>query len=132
MNKIEILQKIDLGNSIAEYDDNIAQYYITTQPALDLINDRYDIIKGVKGSGKTAMLIAICDNQSLYSQLANKSLIPAIKLKGDPDFKRAFSTVSIETSDIQKLIDAWKIYFINIIWKECKELFSNYENLELQ
>lgn len=132
MNKIEILQKIDLGNSIAEYDDNIAQYYITTQSALDLINDRYDIIKGVKGSGKTAMLIAICDNQSLYSQLANKSLIPAIKLKGDPDFKRAFSTVSIETSDIQKLIDAWKIYFINIIWKECKELFSNYENLELQ
>ena len=55
-----------------------------------------------------------------------------IQLKGDPDFKRAFSTVSIETSDIQKLIDAWKIYLINVIWKECKELFSDYENLESQ
>lgn len=59
-------------------------------------------------------------------------LIKAIQLKGDPDFKRAFSTVSIETSDIQKLIDAWKIYLINVIWKECKELFSGYENLESQ
>lgn len=132
MNKKEILQKIDLGNSIAEYDENISQYYITTQSTLDLINDRYDIVKGVKGSGKTAMLIAICDNQSLYPQLENKLLIKAIQLKGDPDFKRAFSTVSIETSDIQKLIDAWKIYLINVIWKECKELFSGYENLESQ
>lgn len=132
MNKKEVLQKIDLGNSIAEYDENISQYYITTQSTLDLINDRYDIIKGVKGSGKTAMLIAICDNQSLYPQLENKLLIKAIQLKGDPDFKRAFSTVSIKTSDIQKLIDAWKIYLINVIWKECKELFSNYENLESQ
>jgi len=124
MNKKEVLQKIDLGNSIAEYDENISQYYITTQSTLDLINDRYDIIKGVKGSGKTAMLIAICDNQSLYPQLENKLLIKAIQLKGDPDFKRAFSTVSIKTSDIQKLIDAWKIYLINVIWKECKELFE--------
>lgn len=132
MNKKEILQKIDLGNSIAEYDENISQYYITTQSTLDLINDRYDIVKGVKGSGKTAMLIAICDNQSLYPQLEDKLLIKAIQLKGDPDFKRAFSTVSIETSDIQKLIDAWKIYLINVIWKECKELFSDYENLESQ
>ena len=88
MNKKEVLQKIDLGNSIAEYDENISQYYITTQSTLDLINDRYDIIKGVKGSGKTAMLIAICDNQSLYPQLENKLLIKAIQLKGDPDFKR--------------------------------------------
>ena len=125
-------KKLDLGNSIAEYDENISQYYITTQSTLDLINDRYDIVKGVKGSGKTAMLIAICDNQSLYPQLENKLLIKAIQLKGDPDFKRAFSTVSIETSDIQKLIDAWKIYLINVIWKECKELFSDYENLESQ
>ena len=31
MNKKEVLQKIDLGNSIAEYDENISQYYITTQ-----------------------------------------------------------------------------------------------------
>lgn len=130
MNKKEILQEINLGNSIAEYDENISQYYITTQSALDLINDRYDIVKGVKGSGKTAMLIAICDNQTLYQQLDNKLLIKAIQLKGDPDFNRAFSTVSIETGDIQKLIDAWKIYLINVIWKECKELFSNYENLE--
>lgn len=132
MHKIEILQKMNLGNSIAEYDENISQYYITTQSALDLIDDRYDIVKGVKGSGKTAMLIAICDNQSLYPQLDNKLLIKAIQLKGDPDFKRAFSTVSIDTNDIQKLIDAWKIYLINIIWKECKELFSNYETLNSQ
>lgn len=130
MKKIDVLQNINLGNSIAEYDDNISQYYINTSSTLDLINDRYDIIRGVKGSGKTAMLVAICDNQCDYSQLDGKKLVKAIQLKGDPDFKRAFDTVTIEQNDLQKVIDAWKIYFINIIWKECNETYSPSSPLE--
>ena len=110
MKKIDVLQNIKLGNSIAEYDGNISQYYINTNSTLDLINDRYDIIKGVKGSGKTAMLVAICDNQCDYSQLDGKKLVKAIQLKGDPDFKRAFDTVTIEQNDLQKVIDAWKYF----------------------
>lgn len=125
MKKIDILNNLNIGNSIAEYDKNIVNYYINTYSTMDLVNDRYDIIKGTKGSGKTAMLVTLYDNQSKYSQLDGKRLIKAIELKGDPDFKRAFNTVTINDNDIQKVIDAWKIYIINIIWKSYSDLFSD-------
>jgi len=129
MNKLEILEKLDFGNSIAEYDDNISHYYINTPATLDIVNDRYDIIKGTKGSGKTAMLVAICSNQQSYSQLQGKLLIKAIQLKGDPDFQRAFSTVTIDTFSQQQLIDAWKIYLINVLWHNYGETFSDSSDL---
>ena len=47
MKKISILEHINLGNAIAEYDTNIGHYYIDTAYVYDLVNDRYDIIKGV-------------------------------------------------------------------------------------
>ncbi len=125
MKKIDILNNLNFGNSIAEYDKNIVNYYINTYSTMDLVNDRYDIIKGTKGSGKTAMLVTLYDNQSKYSQLDGKRLIKAIELKGDPDFKRAFNTVTINDNDIQKVIDAWKIYIINVIWKSYSDLFSD-------
>lgn len=130
MKKISILEHINLGNAIAEYDTNIGHYYIDTAYVYDLVNDRYDIIKGVKGSGKTAMLVALCENQSIYHQLDNKVLIKAIQINGDPDFKRAFDTVSIDNTDYQKLIDAWKIYIINLVWREVKERIYNKDKLE--
>ena len=64
MNKLNILQQLDFGNSIAEYDTNIANYYVNTYATMDIVNNRYDIIKGTKGSGKTAMLLALCENQN--------------------------------------------------------------------
>lgn len=129
MKKFDILNSLDLGNAIAEYDKNIANYYIDTQATMDIVSDRCDIIKGTKGSGKTAMLVALCNNQSNYSELDGKLLIKAISLKGDPDFKRAFSMVRVNDKDIQKLIEAWKIYIINIIWKEYSNLFSDGKEL---
>ena len=76
------------------------------------------------------MLVALCENQSIYHQLDNKILIKAIQLKGDPDFKRAFDTVAIDNTDYQKLIDAWKIYIINLVWKEIKERKYKIDKLE--
>ncbi|WP_312432766.1 P-loop ATPase, Sll1717 family [Lacrimispora sp.] len=130
MNKLKILENINLGNEVAEYDDNIGHYYINTNYVDDFVDDKYDIVKGVKGSGKTAMLVALCQNQINYSQLNNKILLKAMQLKGDPDFRRAFDTVSIESTDTQKIIDAWKIYIINIMWRQVKDSFSGYESLE--
>lgn len=130
MNKLKILESINLGNEVAEYDDNIGHYYINTNFVNDFVNDKYDIVRGVKGSGKTAMLIALCQNQINYPQLNNKILLKAMQLKGDPDFRRAFDTVSVEATDTQKIIDAWKIYIINIMWRQVQDKFSNYNSLE--
>lgn len=129
MDKVELLKKLNLGNSVAEYDKNLSDYFISTNYVEELINNNYDIIKGVKGSGKTAILVALSKNQPKYEQLQNVILVEAINLKGDPDFKRAFEEIS-ETVEEQKLIDSWKIYIINLIWKKVVDTLSGYEKLD--
>ena len=58
MNKADILSNLVLGNGVAEQDENLFKYYITTNNTKDFVNDRYDIVRGSKGAGKSAMLIA--------------------------------------------------------------------------
>lgn len=129
MDKIQLLKSLNLGNSIAEYDKSLSDYFINTNYVDELINNNYDIVKGVKGSGKTAMLVALSKNQFKYEQLQNVILVEAINLKGDPDFKRAFEQIS-ETVEEQKIIDSWKIYIINLVWRKIIDTLYGYEKLE--
>ncbi len=51
----ELLQDLDLENSVAEFDADLATYFVETETFRALINDRIDIIAGDKGTGKTAL-----------------------------------------------------------------------------
>ena len=124
MNKADILSDLNLGNEIAEQDKNLSKYYITTNATKDFVNDRYDIIRGSKGSGKSAMLIAVQENQNVFTSLDGIKLIPMITLKGNSDFQKAFNSISDDNTDVDQLKDAWKIFFINTIWKNCNEEFA--------
>lgn len=130
MNKADVLRKLNLGNSVAEQDMNLVNYYINTSYVDTFLEDTYDIVKGVKGAGKTAMLVALCNNPEKYESLQDVKLIQAINIKGDPDFKRAFDELGKDDMEIQSLIDSWKIYIINIVWKNITSELSGYVELE--
>lgn len=130
MEKADVLRKLNLGNSVAEHDKNLVNYYINTSYVDTFLEDTYDIVKGVKGAGKTAMLVALCNNPDNYENLQDVKLIQAINIKGDPDFKRAFAELGKDDIEIQSLVDSWKIYIINIVWKNITSELSGYEELE--
>lgn len=129
MKQKELLRELRLGSSVAEYDQNLSNYFVTTSYVEDFVMDRYDIVRGAKGSGKSAILIAITDNQANFEQLESIILLKASNISGDPDFKRAFDKVD-STNRIQDLVDAWKIYLINIVWDKIKEHAEDYNELE--
>ena len=56
----EILQKLDLGSSVAEYDAALERYFVETSTFRSLIRDEGDVIAGDKGTGKTA-LCPLCE-----------------------------------------------------------------------
>ena len=89
MDKSDVLSNLELGNGVAEYDSNLSKYYITTNATRDFVNGRYDIVRGTKGSGKTAMLIAVQKNQEDFRVLNGIKLLPVIQLKGDPEYVKA-------------------------------------------
>lgn len=129
MEKKNVLAALELGNGIAEYDENLSDYFIDTAFVNDFVKNKYDIILGEKGSGKSAMMIGVCKNQSNYRELEDVQLVMASNMTGDPDFKRAFSSVDTDLTETE-LIDAWKIYIFNLLWKQYLVLFT--ENAELR
>jgi len=129
MEKKSVLETLQLGDGIAEYDDNLSDYFIDTVYVSDFVKNKYDIILGEKGSGKSAMMIGVFRNPSRYSELADVQMVIASNLTGDPDFKRAFASMGEDMTETE-LIDAWKIYIFNLLWKQYMVLFS--ENVGLK
>lgn len=129
MERTDVLKELQLGSGIAEYDDNLIGYFIDTVYVNDFVNNKYDIILGEKGSGKSAMMIGVAKNPTKYRQLDNVQLVVASNLVGDPDFKRAFAGIDDDISEAE-LIDAWKIYIFNLLWKQYQVVFSDKSELK--
>lgn len=122
MDNIFLLQNINLGNSVAEFDQNLKNYFITTPAVMEIISNRGDIIRGTKGSGKSAILLTLIEKKDSFSQLSRTILVPATNHLGDPVFKTAFTQISVPLGSEQQLIDSWKVYLINIIWPQIKKI----------
>jgi hypothetical protein len=110
----DLLARLNLGASVAENDEHLASYFVPTLALSDFLEDRYDIVRGAKGSGKSAILKIVSEQQSKYGEIADVSLVVATEHTGEPSFKRAFDQVKHEEVDEQELVNAWKIYFINL------------------
>jgi hypothetical protein len=56
-----LLQKLDLGSSIAEQDTLLEKVRVETSAFTDLLHDKADLIPGTKGSGKSALFKIFAD-----------------------------------------------------------------------
>jgi len=128
LNKSEILNRLNLGSSIAENDENLSRYFVPTAALNDFLNDRYDLIRGAKGSGKSAILKILTQTQ--YSQLADVQLVIATEHTGEPSFKRAFGLLNDAEVDESRLVDAWKAYLINLVLDCLERLPATSEGTE--
>jgi hypothetical protein len=115
MKNSEILGRLDLGKSVAENDQNLASYFIPTIALNDFVTDRYDLIRGVKGSGKSALLRVVSSQQATYPELQDVLLHLATEHQGEPSFKRAFDHLKKGAFDEAQLVSAWKTYLLNLI-----------------
>ena len=55
MRRKEALQQINLGQSVAEFEDDLIKYFVETETFRALIHGRVDIVAGDKGTGKSAL-----------------------------------------------------------------------------
>lgn len=122
MGKTEILERLNLGSSVAENDDNLESYFVPTVALDDFLSDRYDLIRGAKGSGKSAILRMISRRGLLYTQLNDVHIVVATEHTGEPAFKRAFEKISLGEVTDEDLIKAWKIYLLNLAMDALDEL----------
>ena len=114
MKNSEILAGLDLGSSVAENDQNLKSYFVPTLALSDFLKDRYDLILGGKGSGKSALLRVVASAQGNYKELQGAYLHVATEHTGEPSFKRAFETLKKGIYSEKELVNAWKTYLLNL------------------
>lgn len=82
----QIVGSLDLGKSVAEFDEDLERYFIETNTFREFINDQVDVIAGDKGTGKTAIYRFIQKRYEDYPQLADVNMLPAFNPSGNPIF----------------------------------------------
>lgn len=120
MESLEKLRGLKIGNTIAELDEELNSNYISSTTFFDFIDDRYDLIRGAKGTGKTALLLYVCANKNQFIALSDVLIIKANEHSGDPSFKKAFRNLHKEDG-VDVYSDAWRIYIINLIWEAVEQ-----------
>ena len=88
MNRKEALRQLKLGNSVAEADDDLQNYFVETESFRSLIHGDGDIVAGDKGTGKSALFKILAQRYRDIPELERVAVIPAFNTGGDPVFQQ--------------------------------------------
>ncbi len=111
MNVKDILRQLSLGNSVAEEDTELENYFVETETFRALIGDAGDIIAGDKGTGKTALYKILTRRYRTIPALAKIEIVTAFNPTGNPVFQRlAMSEILTEG----QYITVWKAYVLSL------------------
>jgi len=112
MDKLEILQNIDFGQSVAEQEaDSLNQYFVETNQWKQVFNDEVDVVYGPKGAGKSALYSLINKYEPEFFQ---KNV--ALRFAENPRGATAFSDLQTAPPTSERaFINLWKLYFLVLI-----------------
>ena len=113
----KILDSLQLGNPIAEYDNILQEARVDTPVFQGVMNDKYDLVTGRKGAGKTAIFKIIGDLLGdFFLDKYKRVILTGVNSRGEPifnQFKDDFEKYTEEDFE-----NFWKIYFILLIYND--------------
>lgn len=107
-----ILNSLDLGNSVAEFDAALESYFVETEPFRALITDQRDVISGDKGTGKTAIFRILQKRYRQIPELEDVEVITAFNPSGNPIFQRLVHEKQLTEGQYRSV---WKAYFLALV-----------------
>lgn len=121
MEASQLLNKLDFGNSVAEFDEQLDACFVETQIYSDFINGKYDIVSGDKGTGKTAIYRIIRDKRHEILQLSDVELIAGFNDAGNPVFQRLTQSEQLQEGEY---ITVWKSYILSLLGNYFLNIFE--------
>lgn len=118
---LQLLQSLNLGNSVAEFDDGLNRYFLKTNIFVRFAEDGFDIVKGEKGSGKSAIYRAM-KNRDLTLDAADLEVVPGFNEVGAPVFRKISE---LTTADEARLRSMWKLYLLAVAANHLKKKFPS-------
>ena len=131
MSKIDVLSSLNamqIGKSVAEQDDELAQYFIETEAFKALVAGTVDVIAGDKGTGKSAIYRMLQQNYRRYPELEKIEVVSAFNPTGNPIFQR-LTTGMVHSEGAYRTV--WKAYFLSLVGNWLVDIFGEHYNAEL-
>src|SRR5262245_54375455 len=108
----DALNSLDLGSSVAEFDQMIDRHFVMTSAFQDLIDNRGDIIAGDKGAGKTTIYRYLQQKYTSIPQLKNVEVIAGFNPSGNPVFRKLIQPTPYSEAQYQAF---WKAYMLSLV-----------------
>jgi hypothetical protein len=119
---------LHIGNSVAEFDASLTDYFVETAMFHDLIHDRGDIVAGDKGTGKSALFRRLAQGGKQLEALRHVELMAAFNVSGNPVFQRL--TEQKPPLSEGQYITVWKCYFISLVGNWILQFFEGNESAD--
>ncbi len=125
MNKIELIQKVTFGESIAELEaQKLKDYFLKTEFWKLIRNGTNDIVYGAKGAGKSAIYTSITND---IDTLFDEGIL--VSIAENPTGNTAFSTLKNDPPTTEtEFVRLWKLYFLVITAQVFEEYGINDNN----
>lgn len=120
MSKLELIQKVTFGESIAELEaQKLKDYFLKTEFWKLIRNGTNDIVYGAKGAGKSAIYTSITND---IDTLFDEGIL--VSIAENPTGNTAFSNLKNDPPTTEtEFVRLWKLYFLVIT----AQVFEEYE-----
>lgn len=108
----EILRSLDIGNSVAEFDQSLEKYFVENEAFVSLIQDRADIIAGDKGTGKTAVYRMLQNRYGSIKELKGVEVLAGFNPTGSPVFQKLVQQEQLTEAQYSSV---WKAYLLSLV-----------------
>ncbi len=123
MRRKEALQQLNLGQSVAEFDDDLRQYFVETETFRSLKHGQKDIVAGDKGTGKTALYKILAQRYTEFPELSKVEVIPAFNTTGSPVFQQLAEGALLTEGQYRTI---WKTYVLSLAGNWLLKMFEEH------
>lgn len=107
----DILQKIQFGNPVAEFDEELRKYFLITDIFRHVVSGKAEVVAGDKGTGKTAIYQHLKLSYKQIPELYGIEVIAGFNLSGEPLFRRLGDEAKLTEG---QYVSVWKMYFLSL------------------
>ena len=117
-----LLRELDLGSSVAEFDEALDRYFVETEAFRALALDKADIVAGEKGTGKTALYRVFKQRYTSIPELGKVEVVAGFNAVGNPIFQRL---VQVSAMSEGAYVSVWKGYILSLVGNWLLELYES-------
>jgi hypothetical protein len=111
---MELLSSLHLGDEVAERDPLLQKAFVATEDYRQVIEDRCDLVTGVKGSGKSAIVITALEDTA-RSAASRRFLLPAQNMRVGAAIYESDTIPEQASSDEDLYRRLWTVHVIGLV-----------------